>query len=477
MDRDDIFIGGRWCRPSTDQRCDVFFSFDNSRVGSVPFASFGDIDRAVEAARRAFDSGPWPRMTPEDRIAVLSRFAELHAERCDEFARFISGENASPLWFTRAVQQGVAVQNAAYLAAAREYPWELRRPSFGGHGETVWRREPVGVVAAIIPWNAPHQSALTKLFPALLAGCPVILKLAPETALDAQDLGEMMMEAGLPEDVLSILVADREVSEYLAVHPGVDKIAFTGSTGAGQRIAELAGKQLKRVGLELGGKSATVLLPDADLPAVAKSIRYSAMINTGQSCVAQTRVLVPRGRQAELVEALVADIGSATIGDPRHDSAFFGPLVAERQRERVARHIEKGIAEGAKVALGGSGMPAGIEHGAFVRPTIFHDVDNAMSIAQEEIFGPVLCVIPYDSEDDAARIANDTPYGLGGAVWSAEPERALGFARRIRTGTISINGAHPDFSAPFGGFGHSGIGREFGSAGLDAYVEHKAITI
>ncbi|MEJ6594980.1 aldehyde dehydrogenase [Parasphingorhabdus sp.] len=471
------FIGGKRIPPCGNDRLEVRFSYDDSLVGTVPLANRGDVDLAVAAARRAFDAGSWPRMAPEERQAVLSKFATLHAARSDEFASFICTENASPLWFTSAVQQGVAPQNAAYLDAAKSYPWEIRQAAFGGQNDTIWRREPVGVVAAVIPWNAPHQSALAKLFPALLAGCPVILKLAPETALDGQFLGEMFMDAGLPEDVLSILVADREVSEYLVTHADVDKVAFTGSTAAGKRIAAAAGDQLKRFSLELGGKSATIVLPDADMDMVAATVRFSGLINNGQSCIAQTRILVPSKNQGRFVEALVADLQSLTVGDPRKIETFIGPLVSRRQRDRVAGYIETGIAEGAKLAIGGLVMPEGIDKGAFIRPTVFIDVENSMKIAQEEIFGPVLSVIPYDSVDHAVAIANDSPFGLGGGIWSADPDDALDVARRIRTGTLSINGAHPDFLAPFGGFKQSGMGREFGSEGIGQYVEHKAITI
>jgi len=472
-----IFIGGKRVEPRGDGRVEVRFSYDGSLVGTAALASEADIDLAVGEARHAFDHGPWPRMAAEDRQAVLAKFAELHAARCDEFAQFIAGENATPLWATSAIQQGIAAQNAAYLQAAASYPWEVRQGAFGGQSETVWRREPLGVVAAVVPWNAPHQSALVKLFPALLAGCPVVLKLAPETALSGQFLGEIFMEAGLPQGVLSILVADREVSEYLVTHPGVDKIAFTGSTAAGKRIASAAGASLKRFSLELGGKSANILLPDADPAMVAKTVRYSALFNSGQACIAQTRILVARDSHDQLVDALVADVETLTIGDPRKIDTFIGPLVAERQQTRAWDLIDAGVAEGATLATGGSGMPHGIDRGAFVRPTVFCNVDNAMKIAREEVFGPVVCVIPYEGVEDAIAIANDSEYGLAGGVWSADPGEALNVARQIRTGTLAINGAMHDFSAPFGGYKQSGVGREFGASGIDEYVEHKAISI
>ncbi|KCZ94216.1 aldehyde dehydrogenase [Hyphomonas johnsonii] len=477
VDFDRNFIGGERVVPCTSDVLEVRFSYDNALVGTVPLSGRADVDMAVAAARRAFDEGPWPRTTPGERQAVLAKFSHLHAARCEEFATFICGENASPLWFALAVQQGIAQQNAAYLEAAKAYPWDVRRPSFGGQTDTVWRREAVGVVAAIIPWNAPHQSALVKLFPALLAGCPVILKLAPETALDGQFLGEMFAAAGLPEGVLSILVADRTVSEYLVTHPDVDKVAFTGSTAAGKRIASAAGAQLKRISLELGGKSANIILPDADFSMVAGTIRYSGLINAGQSCVAQTRILVPRSNHDSFVDALVADVARLKIGDPRDIETFIGPLVSERQRARVSSYIDAGIAEGATLAAGGPGKPEGGEHGAFVRPTVFSNVDNKMKIAQEEIFGPVLSVIPYDGVEQAVAIANDSPFGLAGGIWSGDLQGALDVASRLRAGTLSINGAAPDFAAPFGGRKQSGVGREFGAQGIDAYVEHKVVTV
>ena len=470
------FVGGRRVASLGTETIEVHSPFDSSFVGSTPAASKADVNLAVTTARQAFDSGPWPGLTPAERHAILTRFAELHAARADEFARFITSENGSPLWFTKAVQAGIAPQNAAYLKVAAEYPWELRRPAFPG-GEIVWRREPVGVAAIIIPWNAPHQSALVKLFPALLAGCTVVLKLAPETALDGQFLGELLTESGVPDGVISILAADREVSEHLVTHPGVDKIAFTGSTAAGRRIAALAGERLKRSSFELGGKSAAIVLPNADIAKTVGALHFLSFLNAGQSCVAQTRLLVARSAHDEFVEALVADVATMNIGDPAHPETFIGPLVAERQRRRVAGYIDLGISEGATLAIGGTGLPNGISGGAFVKPTVFANVDNGMRIAQEEIFGPVVCVIPYDDIDDAVRIANDTPYGLSGSVWTSNPEQGLAVARRIRTGTLAVNGAARDPLAPFGGFKQSGIGREFGSEGLDHYIEHKAIAL
>jgi len=470
------FIGGRRVDPLGTEVIEVRSPYDGELVGIVPAAGKADVDLAVAEARRAFDTGPWPKMEPHERQAILKRFADLHASREAEFAALISRENGSPMWFAQVVQEGIAPQSAAYLNAAADYRWEERRAAFP-HGESIWRREPLGVVAAIIPWNAPHQSALAKLFPALLAGCTVILKLAPETAIDGQFLGELFAQAGLPEGVLSILAAERDVSEYLVEHPGVDKIAFTGSTAAGKRIAALAGAQLKRLSLELGGKSAAILLPDADLATTAAPLRYSSFANSGQSCIAQTRILVHRPQHDRFVEMMKAIVEAMKVGDPADPETFIGPLVAERQQKRVTGYIESGIAEGARVAIGGLGMPPGLDTGAFVRPTLFANAHNDMRIAREEIFGPVVTVIPYVDEEEAVRIANDSPYGLGGSVWTADAERGLQVARRIRTGTFAVNGASRDLSAPFGGFKQSGIGREFGREGIGPYVELKTISL
>jgi aldehyde dehydrogenase (NAD+) len=472
----ELFIGGRRVAPLGTEMIEVRSPFDGSLTGRVPAASKADIDRAISVAREAFDHGQWPQMTPADRSAILDRFSALYAEQAIRFANLITRENGSPIAFAGALANMIGAQSGAYIKAASEYPWETREAAFP-RGEVVRRREPLGVVAAIIPWNAPHQSALVKLFPALLAGCTVILKIAPETALDGQVLGELFMEAGLPEGVLSIVAADREVSEYLVGHPGVDKIAFTGSTAAGRKIASIAGGQLKRVSLELGGKSAAIILPDADQDTVLNGLQWASFPNNGQSCVALTRILVHADQHDGFVEGLAARTAAYKIGDPLDPETFIGPLVAERQRERVSGYIEIGINEGAKLACGGLGMPEGINHGAFVRPTIFSNVDNRMRIAQEEIFGPVVCVIPYASTEEAIKIANDSDFGLAGGVWSGSEENALNVARQMRTGTVSVNGAFHGFLAPFGGYKQSGIGREFGAEGLNHYIEQKSIGV
>lgn len=473
---DRLFIGGRWTAPSAPDLIEVRSPHDGSLVGRAAQAGPADVDRAVAAARAAFDEGPWPRMTPEERMRAVARFDELHLARAAEIAALITSENGSPHWFTSMLQPAVSVQTQGYLRAAGELAWEERRPAAGG-GQTVVRREPVGVVAAVIPWNAPHQSALAKLVPALLAGCTVVLKPSPETALDGLLLGELFAEAGFPDGVVSILPGGREAGAHLVAHPGVDKVAFTGSTTAGRAIAGAAAETFKRVTLELGGKSAAIVLEDADLDQVVAGLRYASFGNNSEACVAQTRILAPRSRYEEVVAAVAALAESLAVGDPADPATFLGPMVRADQAERVRSYIELGVREGARLVTGGTGIPEGLEGGHYVRPTVFADVDNTMRIAREEIFGPVLVVIPFDDEDEAVRIANDSPYGLGGGVWTADREHGLEIARRVRTGTFNVNGAAPDMAAPFGGFKASGIGREFGAAGLAHYTELKTIAV
>ncbi|MCA0008484.1 MULTISPECIES: aldehyde dehydrogenase [unclassified Mesorhizobium] len=470
------FIGGRRVDPLGPESIEVRSPYDGSLVGTAPLAAQADIDLAVDVARKAFDEGPWPRMPVAERIAVIRKFTDLYEARSTEFARLVTAEMGAPAWFAAAIQALIRDQGQAYLTAAEHYPWEVKREGFP-KGTSIWIREPVGVVAAIIPWNAPHQVALAKLFPALLAGCTVILKLAPETAIDGQYLGELFSEAGLPDGVLSILVAHREVSEYLVTHPGVDKIGFTGSTAAGSRIASLAGAQLKRVSLELGGKSAALVLDDADIGETVEALRYRSFPNNGQVCVAQTRILISRRRHDAFTSALVDNVTGMKIGNPADPQTFLGPVAAERQRQRVSDYIQSGLESGAELATGGLGMPEGINHGAFVKPTVFANVDNNSRIAQEEIFGPVVCVIPYDGVDEAVRLANESEYGLSGSVWTNDTDQGLAIARRIRSGGLTINNAASDLLSPFGGFKRSGVGREFGPEAINHYIEHKTVAV
>ncbi|MFF1263409.1 aldehyde dehydrogenase [Streptomyces sp. NPDC058321] len=470
---DQLFIGGHWVAPAGSEIIEVHSPHDQSLVGTVPHATAADVDAAVAAAREAFDNGPWPRLTPEERQATVTRFQELYNNRSAEMAALITAENGSPIAVTTGLNvHGLPEQTAAYLRAAASVQWEQQLAS-----GALLRREAVGVVAAVIPWNAPHQSALAKMVPALLAGATVVLKASPETAIDALALAEVFAEAGFPEGVISVLPAGRETSEYLVAHPGVDKIAFTGSTAAGRQIASLAGEQLKRVSLELGGKSAAIILEDADVTAVAEGLKYHSLGNNAENCQAHTRILVPRSRYEDVVDAVRTMMESLTVGDPSDPATFIGPMVRADQQERVRSYIELGIAEGARLVTGGPQVPEGLEGGFYVTPTLFADVDNSMRIAREEIFGPVLVVIPFDDEDDAVRIANDSDYGLGGGVWSADRERALAVARRVRTGLMLVNGAMPAFDGPFGGFKASGTGREFGAVGLGQYIEYETIAV
>ncbi|GAA5032239.1 aldehyde dehydrogenase [Streptomyces siamensis] len=476
---DQLFVGGSWVAPSSAELLDIQSPHDRTVIGRAAQAQPADVDRAVAAARAAFDAGPWPRTAPADRIAVLRRYNALREAHAEKIAELISAENGSARWFTLAGQPGLSRQANAYFKAAEELDWEeaLAPGDPASPVRSLLRREAVGVVAAVIPWNSPFSAANAKIIPALLAGNTVVLKVSPENSLSMGFLAELLQQAGLPEGVISVLPADRETSEYLVSHRDVDKIAFTGSTRAGRRIASIGGEQLKRVSLELGGKSAAVILPDADLDKAVQGLKFASLLNNGESCIAHTRILAPRGRYEEVVAALKDLVESLKVGDPGDPETFIGPMVRRDQQQRVRDYIELGIREGARLVTGGPQVPAGLEGGNYVTPTVFADVDNTMRIAQEEIFGPVLVVIAYDDEDEAVRIANDSEYGLSGGVWSADEAHALDVARRIRTGTVTVNGASIGFDGPFGGFKASGIGREYGAVGLAQYIEYKTVTV
>lgn len=473
MDYDSLFIGGRWTAPATTERIQVISPATEEPVGSVPAVDRADVDAAVAAARAAFDSGPWPSTPPEERAQVLTRAARLIEERGADLAATLTAEMGAPLMAATTLNQIPAVAALDYYAGlAKSFPWNETRT--GVFGTTRVSREPRGVVAAITAWNVPLFLAVNKLGPALLAGCTVVLKPSPLTPLTTNKVAEIFTEAGLPEGVLSVLPAEAEASEYLVSHPGVDKLTFTGSTAVGRKIGAIATGQLKSVSLELGGKSAAILLPDMDIAASIPSLAFSGLMNTGQGCVAQTRILAPRSHYDEILEALVAHVRTMTVGDPTDPAIQLGPLISQRQRERVEGYIAKGKAEGARLVLGG-GRPEGLDKGWFVEPTIFADVDNASTIAREEIFGPVLSVIPYDTEDEAVALANDSDYGLAGSVWTTDVEHGAEIAARVRTGTYAINWYAFDPTAPFGGYKNSGLGRENGPEGLDAYCEQKSV--
>lgn len=472
MHYDSLFIGGRWTAPATAERVQVISPVTVEPVGSVPAVDRADVDAAVAAARHAFDHGPWPSTPPEERAQVLTRAARLIEERSAALLAALTAEMGAPQMIAMTLNQIPAVAALdAYAGLAKSFPWNETRTGLFGTARV--SREPRGVVAAVTAWNVPLFLAANKLAPALLAGCTVVLKPAPLTPITANMVADIFTEAGLPEGVLSVLPAEAEVAEYLISHPGVDKVTFTGSTAVGKKIGAIATGQLKSVSLELGGKSAAILLPDMDLAGIPV-LAFSGLMNSGQGCVAQTRILAPRGRYDEILDALVEHVKTMKVGVPDDPTVQLGPLISERQRARVEGYIAKGKAEGARLALGG-GRPAGLDRGWFVEPTIFADVDNKSTIAQEEIFGPVLSVIPYETEDEAVAIANDSVYGLAGSVWTADVEHGAEIAARVRTGTSAINWYAFDPSAPFGGYKSSGLGRENGPEGLDSFCEQKSV--
>jgi betaine-aldehyde dehydrogenase len=473
IQRDSFFIGGSWTAPATDACIEVISPVSELLIARVPEGMPADIDRAVAAARDAFDRGPWPHMSPAERGAIMRRMAAHLREQIEALTDTVVAEVATPRAAVRANNGAVAFLLDYYAKIAESHPIEEVRK--GVTGSFTVRQEPVGVVAAIVPWNGPMFLLMLKCAPALAAGCTLVAKPAAETPLCAYHLAEAAQAAGLPAGVLNIVAADRAAGEHLVRHRGIDKVSFTGSTRAGRAIAAICGQDLKRISLELGGKSAGIVLEDADRDIVASTVVARGLAaNNGQACLALTRVLLPRSRYREFVEAITAAVEALKVGDPIDPATQLGPLISSRQRDRVERYIAIGRAEGATLTAGGS-RPAGLSRGWFVQPTLFADVDNAMTIAREEIFGPVGSLIPYDTEADAVRIANDSPYGLGGAVFTADPRRAFRVARQIRTGIFGVNGYALDFAAPFGGFKDSGIGREMGKEGFEAFLETRSI--
>jgi betaine-aldehyde dehydrogenase len=467
---DRLFLDGTWVAPSTSETFDIRYPHDGSAVGSAPIASESDVDRAVEGARRAFDHGPWSRMTVEQRIGALRPFVDAYATRTAELAVLVTSEMGSPATFSEPAHGiGPLVLMQATLEFAESYPWIERR------GTSMLIREPAGVVGVITPWNVPQVTMLAKVLPALVAGCTVVVKPAPETPLDAMLLAGLLADADLPPGVVAVLPGATSTGRRLVEHPGVDRIAFTGSADVGRTIASICGQRLARCSLELGGKSAAIVCEDASLERTVAGLRFSSFLNNGQACVAQSRILAPRSRYDEVAQALAEAADGFVVGDPNDPATDIGPLVSARQRERVRGYIDVGVAEGATLVAGGSDPIDGLEGGQYVRPTVFRDVDNSMRIAREEIFGPVIVVIPYDDIDDAVAIANDSPYGLGGSVWTKDRAAGLAVARRVRTGMFGINSFAPEFGVPFGGFKASGIGREYGPEAFDEYVEMKSV--
>lgn len=469
-----LFIGGSWVAPLSTATIDVVEAHSEHVIGRVSDAGPADVDAAVSAARDTFDHSDWSRAPVVDRIDAVQRLVTEFDRRAEEMAQTITSENGAPIKFSRLGQVAAPLDiMASTIDVAADLPWEERRS--GRYLDYLLRREPVGVVGAIVAWNVPQVLIAVKLAPALLAGCTVVVKAAPEASLDAMLLAEMLEAADLPPGTVSILTGGVDAGRTLAGHGGVDKIAFTGSTAAGREIGAQCGRDLRRCSLELGGKSAAILLDDADLGSAVRALRFTSFVNNGQACAAQTRILAPRSRYAEAVDAVGSLAASLTVGDPHDPAVKVGPVVSGRQRDRIRGYIDVGVADGARLVTGGAAAPTGLPTGWFVQPTVFADVDNGMRIAQEEIFGPVLCVIPYDDDSDAVRLANDSRYGLAGSVFTSDFERGLSVARSVRTGTFGINGYAPDPLAPFGGFKESGIGREWGDYGLGEYVEIKAV--
>jgi aldehyde dehydrogenase (NAD+) len=477
MDYDSLFIGGRWVQPSSAHRITAIAASTEEAIGSAPDAQELDVDAAVLAARRAFvDPSGWAQWSPADRATAMERLADVLERRAEDVVQCVSAQNGMPVGVARQLEGAFPVVLLRYYARlARETDLDDIRPGVFG-GNILVRREPLGVIGAIVPWNFPQTLAAFKYAPALAAGCTLVIKPSPETVLDSYIFAEAVDEAGLPPGVINVVPGGRDVGAYLVAHPGVDKIAFTGSTAAGRAIAEVCGKLLKPVTLELGGKSAAIVLDDADLDlqTVGQKLFTATLLNNGQTCFLGTRVLAPRTRYAEIVDLFTAFAESLTVGNALDDATQIGPLATAGQRARVERYIAKGRGDGARITYGG-GRPAGMDKGWFVEPTVFADVDNHHTIAQQEIFGPVLSIIPYSDDQEAVRIANDSDYGLGGTVWTSDPDRGLAVAKLIQTGTIGVNTYLPDPAAPFGGVKASGLGRELGPEGLHSYQQLKSI--
>jgi aldehyde dehydrogenase (NAD+) len=471
---DLLFIDGSWVKPSTDAKIDVISPNTEELVTRVAEAREADIDRAVAAARRAFDHGPWPRLSHAERAEKLRAVGRLLRERNAELAFVWTEQMGALSSFTKNAGNDAANTFDYFADMAATFPWEEeRKPGYGG-GISMVVREPVGVVAAICPWNGPLSTMIRKVAPALLAGCTVIMKPSPETPLDAYILAECFEAVGLPNGVVNLVTTHRDMADYLVCRPEVDKVAFTGSTIAGRRIGAVCGERVARASLELGGKSAAIVLDDIDIADVVATLTPGMCRLNGQVCASLTRVVVSKKRHDEFVDAFAGSMRGIQVGNSQDAATQLGPLAMKRQLDRVEGYIAKGKAEGAKLATGG-GRPKDMNRGYFVEPTLFANVDNAMTIAREEIFGPVVSVIPYDDVTDAIRIANDSIYGLNGAVFTNDVEQAYDVARGVRTGTFAQNEFKIDFALPFGGFKQSGVGREGGPEGLLPYLELKTI--
>jgi len=472
----DLYIDGAWVAPSSDATLKVYSPHTEEVFLEVAEAREADVNRAVDAARRAFDQGPWRKLSPKDRATYLRKLGDGLALRAKDQAEIWPNEMGALHSVAQAMLTGISAGYHKYADMADTFAFEeLRTPDQPGITGIV-TREPVGVVAAIVPWNVPAFLIAHKLAPALLAGCTVIIKASPEAPGMAYVLAEVAEEVGIPRGVVNILTADREVSELLVRHPGVDKVSFTGSSAAGKRIASIMGERIGRYTLELGGKSAAIILDDYDLDTAAQSIAGSACFLSGQVCASLTRILVPEHRHDAFVNALVHHFGAKRTGDPFDPETELGPVAMRRQRDRIEGLIARGVDEGATLALGGS-RPKNLNRGFYIAPTVFANVDNSTTIAREEIFGPVLSVIPTRGEDHAIEIANDTVYGLNNSVFTNDLEKAYTIGRELRSGTVGHNGFRADMNVGFGGFKQSGIGREGNVEGLSAYLEQKSLLL
>jgi len=471
MVRDKFFINGQWAAPSSKETIDVHNAGTGAVMGKVPAGTEKDIDAAVTAARAAFEG--WSATPAAKRAEYLQKISDGLKARAAELGATIAQEVGMPIKLAGRIQAGLPIANFAnYAKILGNFSFEQRT------GNSVVVREPVGVVGAITPWNYPlHQIAL-KVAPALAAGCTVVLKPSEVAPFNAFILAEVIEAAGLPKGVFNLVTGfGPAAGEALVRHPQVDMISFTGSTRAGKRISEVAAQTVKRVALELGGKSASVILEDADLATAVKGTVSGCYLNSGQTCTALTRMLVPESLYQKASELAVEAAKGFTLGDPMSEATRLGPLSSQMQLDRVRSYIKKGLEEGAELLTGGAEQPEGVPGGYFVKPTVFGKVKNSMTIAQEEIFGPVLSIIPYKDEEEAVRIANDTPYGLAGAVWSADDAHAQKVARRIRAGQVDVNGGAFNMNAPFGGFKQSGHGREAGVYGLEEFLEYKSLQL
>ena len=464
-----FYIDGRWVGPASPRTLEVINPSTEQAAARISIGAQADVDAAVAAARRAFET--YSQTTREERLALLGKVLEIYQKRHDDIARAISQEMGAPLWLSKAAQAAMGVAHlSSTIEVLKTFVFEQT------HGTTALVHEPVGVVGMITPWNWPINQIMCKVAPALAAGCTMVLKPSEIAPLNAILVAEVLHEAGVPPGVFNLVNGDGPgVGEALSVHPGIDMMTFTGSTRAGIAVARAAAGTVKRVAQELGGKSANIVLDDADLEKAVTQGMQAIVLNSGQSCNAPTRMFVPRSLHERALAAAKAVAEATPVADALAEGMHMGPVVSEQQFNKIQGLIQKGIDEGATLVAGGPGRPEGLSKGYFVKPTVFADVRNDMTIAREEIFGPVLAIIPYDSEEEAIRMANDTPYGLSGYVQSASLERARRVASRLRTGMVHLNGAQLDFTAPFGGYKQSGNGREWGEHGFKEFLEVKAV--